>query len=106
MSEQFNEFGPFAVGEVCRIVGAEYFPELIGREVTIAGPRQRATDTRSGEPYDGYPVDMIYKGYYIIAQESCLRRRRPPTSDSNERMYMKKWREMADKAPQRVGEPA
>jgi hypothetical protein len=33
-----------------------------------------------------------------------LHLRKPPASDANERMHVQKWRDMAGKAPQRVGE--
>lgn len=106
MSEQFNEYGPFAVGEICRVVRADNFPELLGREVTIVARRRRLINSITGKPYDGYLTDLFHNGVRIGAPESYLRRRKPPAADSNERMYVQMWRDMADKAPQRVEVPA
>jgi hypothetical protein len=99
MSEQFNEFGPFAVGEICRVIHSDTCPELIGSEVEIrSAPLLRGQP--DGATWYGYETDIPH----FAPPESYLRRRRPPAADSNERMYVQMWRDMADKAPQRVGE--
>lgn len=104
MSEQFNEFGPFAVGEICRIVRCDTYPELVGREVMIAEPCQRLIETKTGEAYDGYRTDLTYKNSRVCPPESYLRRRKPPTEYKGERLIATLIRETLDKAPQRVRE--
>jgi hypothetical protein len=103
MSAPFNDRGPFAVGEICRIVAARNFPELIGREVTIKGPKKWHRNALDGSVYEAYDTDLFHLGFMVGPPEEALRRR--PPSDSHERTYMEKWRDMAGKAPQRVGEP-
>lgn len=106
MSAPFNDRGPFAVGEICRIVETRYYPELLGTEVKIMSAPLMFRDVNSGEMEVGYGTDLVHKGISISPRESFLRRRRPPASDSHERTYMQKWRDMAGKAPQRERVPA
>lgn len=106
MSAPFNEFGPFAVGEVCTIIGARHFPELIGSDVTITSPLGWYTNMLDGGVYQAYDVDLRHLGYNVAVPERFLRRRKPPTTDSSERAFMDQIRKLADKAPQLVGEPA
>lgn len=105
MSKPFNEFGPFAVGEVCRIVWSDSAPQIIGTEVKITsapGPRKSI----NGEKWIGYGTDLCVDGIPIHPPEDYLRRVKPPASDASERMHMQRWREMADKVVRPVGETA
>lgn len=80
MGEQFNDRGPFRVGEVCIIVKTMSFPELLGREVTIIAPPGHGVIAKSGDLIIGYEVDLVHKGLRIGVPEDCLRRKRPPTT--------------------------
>ena len=97
--------------KVCEIVIGQNFvniPRRNGMECEIIGGLM----IRSGINHDGSTgTYMQYRvqwadGTTANVQPYLLRRRRPPASDSNERAYMQQWRDMADKAPQRTGEPA
>jgi hypothetical protein len=99
MTAHFSEFGPFAVGEICRIVHSDSYPELVGMEVRItapAGPQR----SKTGEVWIGYGTDLCYCGKDVTPPESYLRRRKPPTTGEQSVMQM-----FVD-APQRQGVPA
>jgi hypothetical protein len=54
-----------------------------------------------------YEVDLPNsQGRRMFALPTELRRRKPPQSDSMERMHMQLWRDLAGKAVQREGEAA
>jgi hypothetical protein len=99
MSAPFNEYGPFSVGEICRIVHSDSYPELVGMEVRItalASPKRGKT----GEVWIGYDTDLCYRGKDVTPPESYLRRRRPPSTGEQSVMQL-----FVD-APQRQGVPA
>jgi hypothetical protein len=102
MSAPFSEFGPFAVGEICRIVRCDTYPELVWHEVMITEPCQRLIETKTGEFYDGYRTDLAYKNSRVCPPESYLRRRRPPALDTGERMFMQQLHDLADRLRQGV----
>jgi hypothetical protein len=105
MTAPFNEFGPFVVGEICRIVRCDKFPELIGFDLVIETPLQEWITGR-GVRYLGYGTDFYYKGVRVCPKEEYLRRRKPPALDTGERLIATLIRETLDKAPQRQGIPA
>jgi hypothetical protein len=98
---------PFKVGEV--VIGCNHIshPEYNGCEGVVISPLEygEGVNLRTGE----FNRDFRYTVQWVNGSVSRalpinIRRRRPPASDSNERMYVQMWRDMADKAPQRVGE--
>lgn len=81
--KEFNEFGPFAVGEICVIVSGRR-PDLIGTEVTIMANQTWVTDRISGRVIFAYETNLVVGGVSIYARESTLRRRKPPATDKGE----------------------
>lgn len=96
MSTPFSEYGPFEVGEICRVVYSKDHPEFIGREVEIISLPHPCRNSVSGENWVGYGTNI--KNY--DPPESYLRRRKPPTTGEQSVMQM-----FVD-APQRVEVPA
>jgi hypothetical protein len=103
MSEQFK------VGEV--VIGCNHIshPEYNGCEAVVTSPLEFADgiNLRTGERSCDFRYTVWWAdGSVTRALPVHLRRRKPPAADSNERTFMQKWRDMADKAPQRVEVPA
>jgi hypothetical protein len=107
MTTPFSEFGPFAVGEICRIQGLLNRAECNGEMVEILSGEH--------EDNDAHNPNIFYSDWYAVKSKSGarwlvrrgnMRRVKPPAADSNERTHMQRWRDMADKAPQRVEVPA
>jgi hypothetical protein len=100
---------PFKPGEIATGQNFVDFPEHNGEDLTIIkGAHFGLTiDKMDRVVRDGvtYEVEST-RGERFHCDPSHLRRRKPPTADSNERMYVQKWRDMAGKAPQRVEVPA
>jgi hypothetical protein len=106
MSAPFNDRAPFAVGEVCLLQNCRKHFSNNGREVTITAIGMLAHDGISAAQF-GYRLDFtLPNGATCVALPSQLRRRKPPAADSNERMHMQLWRDMAGKVVQREGEAA
>lgn len=105
MSAPFNEFGPFAVGEVCVFQKAEIYQLMNGRECVIEEANVGVFSSRTFIQSIGYRVKFA-DGFTGCATDEQLRRKRPPSADTAERTFMADIRKLADKAPQRVGETA
>jgi hypothetical protein len=91
----------FKVGEVLILQNC-FYPSNNGRECTVvAGMAERRSEC-SGLTLC-YLIE-VGDGVEYAALPSQLRRRKPPQSDSNERMHMELWRDMAGKVVQREGE--
>lgn len=90
---------PFKVGDICILQNCVAL-ENNGKECTITGGLE-LRNTRNFGWVVTYRVEAE-DGETYSPTPSQLRRR--PPSDSHERTYMQKWRDMAGKAPQRVGE--
>jgi hypothetical protein len=100
---------PFKPGEIA--IGQNFadFPEHNGEDLLVIeaarfGPTIDKMDrvVRTGVTYKVESTN----GEQFHCDPSHLRRRKPPAADSNERTFMQKWRDMADKAPQRIEVPA
>lgn len=99
---------PFKVGEI--LVGQDFFrnPRRNGMECEVVGGlalhHWRCTTT--GEIGKGMNYEVKWSdGSVTVQAPHQLRRRRPPAADSHERTFMADIHKLADKAPQKVGEP-
>lgn len=98
---------PFKVGEV--VIGQSHMAttDLNGMEGEVIGGLMMRTGRVGGRPIIETRLQYLVRwadGREWNATPQYLRRRKPPAADSNERMYVQKWRDMAGKAPQRQGE--
>jgi hypothetical protein len=97
----------FGIGTMVEGKNYIFWPELNGMQCSIVEGLAIRTGTcvKSGviSTKPTYIVEWA-SGLVSLAAPYNLRRRKPPAADSNERTFMQRWRDMADKAPQRVGE--
>jgi hypothetical protein len=77
----------FKVGDVCVIVGAISYPELVGKEVTITGLPYWYKSATTGKPTLGYKTDRIYGGMHISPPEEFLKLKKFPGEDSIMRLF-------------------
>lgn len=77
MSERFE------VGEVAIIVSCAHTPWLVGKEVTIAGPRRQVTFINGARSLFGYPIEPMESDVGIVnfAEEDRIRKKKPPALD-------------------------
>lgn len=48
----------FKVGDRVRIVSASAFPDLVGKQATVAGQFQKLKDPNNGEIFFAYPIEV------------------------------------------------
>lgn len=99
----------FKIGEILIGQNLIFETQCNGMECEIIGGLSlRRWENRATKEIGMSPLYLVRWADGIISAQAPheLRRRKPPPSDSHERTYMQKWRDMAGKAPQPVGVPA
>lgn len=72
----------FKVGDICVVICAPNYPELLGAEVTITGTLCEITGP-TGEKWTGYLTDLIHKGHRICPCEPSIKlKEEPPKTKS------------------------
>jgi hypothetical protein len=97
---------PFKVGEVVEGCNHIYDTHLNGMQCEITGGlaiRNGINPLGVAQDASAYLVRWP-SGIETNTEPRYLRRRKPPASHTGERMFMQQMRDLAGKAPQRVGE--
>lgn len=97
---------PFKVGDV--VIGQHFVVNLEcnGQEaVVISAVEFGGFRNADGTPEECNACEILWAdGTQEWQKPYHLRLRKPPAADSHERTFMRKWRDMSGKAPQRQGE--
>ncbi len=75
--------GKFKINDICIVVYAGNYPELLGAEVTLLSGLEEV-EANDGSIKIAYKTDLVHNGLKMYAQEYALKLKEPPKEFSGE----------------------
>lgn len=97
MSEEFTDPGPFAVGDVVKLIKTYKFHHMLGEVVSIMGPLQVVIINCDWDL--AHLTSLTHNGRPLYVTPDQIRRRKPPTTGEEFVLALFKTTPHREKAP-------